>query len=165
MSARAQVDFLLDALDSAFQRPIPADWSDGWHSLLSNLQHVRDEDWDWLPPDGVRNIHRIALHCGVAMRVYADYGFGTESMQWPDAVPPGAGTMTKADAMPWLIESYTTLRNALAACTDGQLDDPRKTWDAGPIKPAPLVRHDDDRAHPLPRRRNQLHPRPRPEER
>ncbi len=134
MTARTQVELLLDSLDSAFQRPLPANWSDGWHSLISNLENVRDEDWNWLPPDGARSISHIATHCGVAMLVYADYGFGTGKLQWPEAIPPRRTISTKADLIPWLVESHETLRSALAACTDAQLDDLCETWDKGDDK-------------------------------
>ena len=124
---RSEADILADLLDQAFQRPLAANWSDGWHSLMANLENVRDEDWDWLPPDGVRSIGHLALHCGAAMRTYADYGFGPASMQWPDAVPAAGTSATKSNLTPWLIESHETLRNAVAQCSDDQLDDPRKT--------------------------------------
>jgi hypothetical protein len=135
MSARTQVELLLDLMDSAFQRPLPANRSDGWHSLISNLENVSDEDWNWLPPGGARSISHIATHCGVAMIVYADYGFGEANMHWPEAIPPGRVTSTKAGLFPWLVESHETLRSALAACTDDQLDDLRETWDKGDKRP------------------------------
>jgi hypothetical protein len=135
MSTRTQVELLLDLLDQAFQRPLAANWSDGWHSLIANLQSVRDEDWDWLPPAGARSISDLATHCGAAMLVYADYGFGEAKMQWPEAVPPGWIVSTKAGLLPWLVESHETLRRALAACTDDQLDDLRETWDKGDKRP------------------------------
>jgi hypothetical protein len=135
MSASTQVELLLDLLDSAFQRPLPVNWSDGWHSLISNLENVRDEDWNWLPPDGARTIRRLATHCGVAMLVYADYGFGSGKMQWPEAIPPREITSTKADLIPWLVKSHETLRKALAAFTDDQLDVLRETWDEGDERP------------------------------
>jgi hypothetical protein len=135
MSAKTEVELLLDLLDSSFQRPIPDNWSDGWHSLLSNLRSVRDEDWNWLPPDGARTIGRLAAHCGVAMLVYADYGFGEGKLQWPDAIPPRETMSTKAPLIPWLTESHETLHNALAASTDQQLDDLRETWDKGDKRP------------------------------
>ena len=162
---RNEVDILAELLDSAFQRAIPDDWSDGWHSLLSNLCSVRDEDWNWLPPDGKRPISRLAAHCGAAMRVYADYGFGAGKLQWTEVIPPRDTMSTKAALIPWLVESHATLSSALASCSDDQLDDLRETWDRGRHEAASLVRHHDDRPHPLPRRRNQPHPCPRPEER
>jgi hypothetical protein len=135
MSARTEIEVLLDLLDSAFQRPLPANWSDGWHSLISNLENVRDEDWNWLPPDGARSISRLAAHCGVAMLVYADYGFGAGKIQWPYAIPPRRTISTKADLIPWLVESHDTLRRSLAAFTDDQLDDLRESWDKGDQRP------------------------------
>jgi len=132
---RNEVDILAELLDSAFQRAIPDDWSDGWHSLLSNLCSVRDEDWNWLPPDGKRPISRLAAHCGAAMRVYADYGFGAGKLQWTEVIPPRDTMSTKAALIPWLVESHATLSSALASCSDDQLDDLRETWDRGDMRP------------------------------
>jgi hypothetical protein len=131
MSDRTQVELLLDLLDSAFQRPIPANWTDGWHSLMSNLQHVRDEDWDWLPPDGRRSIKRIVAHTAGVLLMYTDYGFGPGTMQWSEVVPPRGKDTTRADYMQWFADNMQSLRNALSACTDEQLDDLLEYWDPG----------------------------------
>jgi hypothetical protein len=32
-----------------------------WHSLLSNLDTVTPEDWNWIPPDGERSIRAIGV--------------------------------------------------------------------------------------------------------
>jgi hypothetical protein len=132
MSDRAQVSLLLEMLDSAYQRPIPADWTVGWHSMLSNLQHVRDEEWDWLPPpDGKRSIKRIVAHTAGVLLMYTDHGFGPGKMQWSDIVPPRGKETTRADYMQWFNENIGGLRVALSACTDDQLDEPREYWDPG----------------------------------
>jgi hypothetical protein len=128
--SRTQVNLLLDMLDSAHQRPIPENWTDGWHSLLSNLRHVRDEDWEWLPPDGVRNIKRIVAHCAGVLLMYKEHGFGDGAMSWDDVTPPSEG-MTRADYMEWLADNIKALRDALAAVTDDQLDEMREYWDPG----------------------------------
>jgi hypothetical protein len=134
MSGRTQVQLLVDLLDSAFQRPIPEDWSDGWHSLLSNLRSVRAAELDWLPPDGVRSIRHIAGHCGVCMLVYSGHGFGVGLMAWPREYPPEVSD-PKEGLVSWLVECHQTLSNALAACTDEQLDELRETWDKGDMRP------------------------------
>lgn len=126
--SRIEIEFLADRLDSAFQRRMPEDWSAGWHSLLSNLQSVRDEDLDWLPPGGVRSIRHIAAHSGISMLVYSDHGFGAGLMQWPDQYPHEVRG-SKEQIISWLTECHKTLSNALAACTDEQLDEVRETWD------------------------------------
>jgi hypothetical protein len=131
---RAEVDVLLELLDSAFQRPIPDDWSDGWHSLLSNLRSVREEDLDWLAPDGKRTIRRIAGHAGVCMLVYSGYGFGKGLVQWPNEYPADI-TGPKEQLVSWLCECHLTLHDAIAACTDSELDDKRETWDEGDFRP------------------------------
>jgi hypothetical protein len=134
MSARTQVDLLLDLLDSGFRRPIPDNWSDGWHSLLSNLRSVRDEDLDWRPPDGVRSIRQLAAHAGICMLVYSGHGFGAGLMEWPTEYPPESKG-SKDEIVAWLVECHETLHSALAACTDDQLDDLRETWDKGDKRP------------------------------
>ncbi|MEO8456241.1 MAG: DinB family protein [Chloroflexota bacterium] len=133
--SRNEVEVLVELLDSAFQRPIPDNWSDGWHSLLSNLRSVREEDWDWLPADGVRTIRDLASHCGRTMRVYAYYGFDAPEMHWGEENPPAAIRATKELLTPWLVESYETLRDTVAKFNDDQLDDPRETWDEGDFRP------------------------------
>lgn len=129
--SRSEVDILLDMLDSAYQRPIPADWTDGWHSVLSNLQHVRDEDWSWRPPDGKRSIGRIVAHIAGVLPMYTDHGFGSGVMQWSDAVPLRGRETTRAEFMQWLGSNYQALRDALSACNDDRLNEPRKYWDPG----------------------------------
>jgi len=130
MSDRTQVQLLVELLDSAFQRPAPENWTDGWHSLLTNLRSVREEDLDWRPPDGVRSIRHIAGHCGVCLLVYSGYGFGSGVMQWPNRYPPEVKG-SKEEIVSWLTECYETLSRALAACTDEQLDEELEYWDEG----------------------------------
>jgi hypothetical protein len=123
--SRIIVDHLLRSLDEAFERQPNAAPSDGWHSLLANLDPVRDEDWDWLPANGKRTISHLALHCGFAYRLYADYGFGDATLPIGDAVyrgPPG-----KEPAIEWLRVSHTILHDAIATTTDDQLSDTRRT--------------------------------------
>jgi len=129
-----RVQLLLEILSSAFQRPIPENWSDGWHSLLSNLRGVRDGDLDWVPPDGNRSIRHLAGHCGVCLLVYSGFGFGSGLTEWPRKFPPEV-TGSKDKLVSWLVECHTTLSDALAACTDEQLDELRETWDVGDFRP------------------------------
>ncbi len=128
---RTEVEILAELLDSAYQRPIPENWTDGWHSLLSNLQHVRDEDWKWLPPDGSRSIKRIVAHCAGVLLMYKEHGFGSGAMTWDDVAPPSGAATTRADYMQWLAENVQALRDALTAVTDDQLDEMREYWDPG----------------------------------
>jgi hypothetical protein len=134
VSDKTKVQLLLDLLDSAFQRPVPSDWSDGWHSLLSNLGSVWEKDLDWPPPDGKRSIRHIAGHCGVCMLVYSGHGFGSGLMQWPGKYPHEA-LGSRDELVSWLSECHKTLADAIAACTDGQLDELRETWDVGDLRP------------------------------
>lgn len=134
MNDRSEGQILLELLDSAFQRPVPDNWSDGWHSLLSNLRGVRDEDLDWLPPGGKRSIRSLAGHAGVCMLVYSGYGFGEGLMAWPNEYPPEVKS-SKDDLVAWLITCHQTLHHAIAAHTDDQLEDKRETWDEGDYRP------------------------------
>jgi uncharacterized damage-inducible protein DinB len=125
--SRILVDQLLSILSLSVEPPSNASPTDGWHSLLSNLKTVRDEDWDWLPPDGKRSISHLALHCGFAMRLYANHGFGDATMQTQDAMPPSTMPPTKDNAIAWIREGYLTLHNALAASSDDDLLDMQPT--------------------------------------
>jgi hypothetical protein len=132
--SRALVDQLLSMLAQSVEPPANAGPTDGWHSLLSNLSSVRNEDWDWLPPGGKRSISHLALHCGFAMRLYASYGFGDATLKRQDAVFPATQTPTKDNVVAWIREGYLALHHGLAASTNEALDDARKThW--GETKP------------------------------
>jgi uncharacterized damage-inducible protein DinB len=126
--SRVVVDQLLSMLDQSFERAPDAGPTDGWHSLMANLESVRDEDWKWLPADGKRTICHLAIHCGFAMRMYADRGFGGATLEMGDAVfPQTDGTPTKAAVLPWLREANQMLRDGLDGCVDDSLGDVRVT--------------------------------------
>lgn len=124
---RVLVDQLRSMLNQSFERTPDAGPTDGWHSLMANLEGVRDEDWEWLPADGARSISHLAIHCGFAMRMYADRGFGNAILDMTDAVFPPSSTPTKTAVLPWLRESYQMLRDGLDAFVDDSLGDVRKT--------------------------------------
>jgi hypothetical protein len=126
--SRAVGDSLLSMLEQSFMPAPDAGPTDGWHSLLANLENVRDEDWEWLPADGRRSIAHLALHCGFAMRMYADYGFGPGTLQTGNAVLRSPNGMpSKADVIEWLKESYSLLRDGVDSVTDADLSDVVKT--------------------------------------
>lgn len=123
--SRAVVNELIMLLDQAFERPANAGPTDGWHSLLANLTNVRAEDWDWLPPNGKRSIHHLAVHCGFAFRVYANNGFGPGTLPVPGAAyegPPG-----KEPVIAWLKEGHAILRDSIASTTDEALGEIMRT--------------------------------------
>jgi hypothetical protein len=145
--SHAIVDQLLSILDQGFERPPGGSATDGWHSLLSNLDTVRDEEWDVAPPGGKRTIVALALHCGFAMRMYADYGFGPGTLPMSGAAfPSKTAPPARSDALPWLRESYHLLRDGVASCVDADLGESRLThW--GEAKPrrwfiVTMIEHD-----------------------
>jgi hypothetical protein len=124
---RTEVDILLDLLDQSFQRERPPDGSDGWHSVLSNLQSVRDEDWNWVPPDGKRPICQLAIHIGIVLHMYAEFAFGSAKLRWEDV--PHPDMLDKRAITEWLKECHQLMHDGLARCTDDQLDELCESWD------------------------------------
>lgn len=126
--SRVVVDQLLSMLDQSFERSPDAGPTDGWHSLMANLESVGDEDWEWLPADGKRTIGHLAIHCGFAMRMYADRGFGDATLEMADAVfTRTGGEPSKAAVLPWLREAHGILRDSLVASDDESLGHMRVT--------------------------------------
>ncbi len=111
---RSGIDQLLYMMDSAF---------DGkeWHSLLGNLASVKDEEWDWVPPGGVRTIRTLVNDLAVCKLVYDSHAFGDGSIHWdrPESVP----MRVPKDAAPsemvaWLRGAHARLRGHLADLAD-----------------------------------------------
>jgi hypothetical protein len=88
-----------------------------FHSLLNNLKNVRDEDWEWVPPDGVRTILHIVQHVGYAKRIYENHAFGDRSLTWerPTDIPQES---TPSVMVEWLKDSHGKLRASVNALED-----------------------------------------------
>jgi uncharacterized damage-inducible protein DinB len=119
--ARACVDQLLYLMDQAFE----ARQAHEWHSLISNIESVRDEDWTRVPGGGERSIAEIAEHAGEAKRIYANKAFGDGTISWDDYAARVANLPGKAEMIDWLRESHAILRECVAALGDDDLPKPR----------------------------------------
>jgi uncharacterized damage-inducible protein DinB len=108
--SRSGIDQLLYLMDEAFR-------DQPFHSLLNNLKNVRDEDWEWVPPDGVRTILHIVQHVGYAKRIYENHAFGDRSLTWdnPTGIPEDS---TPSVMTQWLKDSQQKLRDSVAALED-----------------------------------------------
>ena len=114
-------DRILAQLDAAFE-------GDSTHSLAANVASVRDEDWEWLPPNGARSIRAIVLHAGSAKRLYVDRAFGDGALAMDDPIVQGEGALdTPEGAAEWLREAHEGLRAALAGLDDAELEGERPT--------------------------------------
>jgi hypothetical protein len=103
--SRAEIEQLLYLMDEAFR-------DNPWHSLMNNLKNVRDDDWEWLAPDGKRSILHIVQHVGYGKRIYENHAFGDRSMSWdsPTGIPA-----THETAVDWLSDGHEQLRASVVA--------------------------------------------------
>jgi len=115
------VSQLVYLLDEAFQ-------GTEWHALMPNLRSVTQEDWLWVPPDGVRSIRYIVIHVGGAKLMYHNQAFGDGQLSWDDPLLCGPdGLPSLASALEWLRIGHEQLRASLAALSDADLLAPRMT--------------------------------------
>jgi len=138
---RAAVDQLVYLLDEAFEGV-----EQPWHSLLANLRSVAEDDWLWVPPDGVRSIRQITSHVGGAAYLYYDRAFGNHAVfgdpitNWNvPAGDLGVGTLDldsdrrleneppMADVIAWVTERARVFRDAVAKLDDAGLQEERVT--------------------------------------
>jgi hypothetical protein len=121
-SARQAIEQYLYLLDDAFAG---ADW----HSLLSNLNTVTTEDWEWVPPGGARSIRDIVRHLGRNKFIAHDQAFGAGTLTWDDPRTDGdEATVDIPTAIAWLRMGHERLRGGIAALADdAELQRPRRT--------------------------------------
>ncbi len=81
MSSRAGVESLLYLMDFGFE-------GNPEHSILGNLQDVRENDWEWRAPGSGRSIKDLALHAITAKYVYANHAFGDATISWNAGTRP-----------------------------------------------------------------------------
>jgi hypothetical protein len=103
-----------------------------WHSLLGNLRSVKAEDWLWVPPDGRRSIRDIVQHVAGCKTMYRNTGFGDATLTWDDPSVNGLDMLsTISDAIEWLQEVQSLLRQSVAGLDDADLMRPRKAYWSG----------------------------------
>lgn len=121
---RAAVEQYLYLLDDAFAGP-------DWHSLLSNLNTVTPEDWEWVPPGGARSIRDIVRHMGYSKLIAHDQMFGAATLTWDDPrleEEAATATVDIPSAIAWLRIGHERLHDGIAAlANDAELQRPRRT--------------------------------------
>lgn len=119
---RAGIEQLLYLMDEAFE-------NNPMHSLMKNMESVRDDDWAWLSPDavmlspsrpnvGVRTIQDAVEHVGANKYIYDSAAFGDQSITWEKPYMPQ--TSAPADMIAWLREGHAKLRASVAALEDDE---------------------------------------------
>jgi hypothetical protein len=73
--ARTEIDALIHVLQQAFDGDVE-------HSLIANLEAVRDEDWHAVPARGSRSIYDIVLHVAECKWMYDHYAFREAAYRW-----------------------------------------------------------------------------------
>jgi hypothetical protein len=116
------IEQYLYLLDDAFAGP-------DWHSVLSNLNSVAPEDWNWVPPGGRRSIRAIVRHLGRVKLMAHDQAFGEGTLTWDDPSLDGDEATTNIpSAIAWLRLGHERLRSGIAALADdAELQRPRRT--------------------------------------
>jgi hypothetical protein len=119
---RQAIESYLYLMDAGFDGP-------EWHSLLSNLDTVAPEDWEWVPPGGARSIRDIVRHVGLGKVLAYDQAFGGATLTWDDSRVDGdAATADLPTAIAWLRTCHERLRGGVAALADdAALLEPRRT--------------------------------------
>jgi uncharacterized damage-inducible protein DinB len=121
--SRMEVNVLKGMLDRSFYED-PALYNDRrWHSVISNLEPVRPEDWDALPEGAERPIRELVNHVGKCYLIYENHCFGDGTLTW------NAGAMTEGlprqatpeQTIDWLRASHRKFSESLAKITDEQL--------------------------------------------
>ena len=122
--SRAAVDTLVWLIEDAFE-------GDPSHSLLANLQDLRDDDWTAIPAGSGRSIADILEHVGWSKWMYEDYAFGSASMRGdqPPLIPAdGARSRPPEELLAWLKEGQRRwLASVRALADDSELDRERLT--------------------------------------
>jgi len=119
--ARSEVAHYLYLLDSAFD-------SSRWHSVVGNLKSVEPEAWSWIPPSGDRSIQYIVEHLGLCKLMYENHAFGDGTLRWDQPLIEDESVLaTIPSAIEWLRSCNAIWRQSVAALSDHDLSQPRKT--------------------------------------
>jgi uncharacterized damage-inducible protein DinB len=101
------------------------------HSLLANLNDLREEDWTATPGESGRSIADILEHVGWSKWMYEDYAFGSASLrgdQSPLIPEAGARSRPQGELLAWLTEGHQRwLASVHALADDSELDRERLT--------------------------------------
>jgi uncharacterized damage-inducible protein DinB len=123
-ASHSAIDTLAWLIEQAFE-------GDPSHSLLSNLQQVREEDWLAPPGGSGRSIADILEHVGWSKWMYEDYAFGSASLRGdqPPLIPTeGARSRPHAELLSWLTKGHQRwLASVRALRDDSELDRERLT--------------------------------------
>lgn len=123
-SSRTALETLVWLIEDAFE-------GDPSHSLLGNLQDVRDEDWAALLPGAGRSIADIVEHVAWCKWMYEDYAFGSATMRGdqPPLVPAGgARSRPREELLAWLREGHKRwFASVRALADDAELERDRLT--------------------------------------
>lgn len=123
-NSHVAIDTLVWLIEDAFD-------GDPSHSLLANLQDLRDADWTATPAGSGRSIADILEHIGWSKWMYEDYAFGTASLRGdaPPLVPSGgARSRPPEELLAWLKEGHRRwLASVRALADDSELDRVRLT--------------------------------------
>jgi uncharacterized damage-inducible protein DinB len=132
---RTAIDTLVWLIEDAFQ-------GDPSHSLLANLNDLKDNEWTSLPTDAGRSIADILEHVGWCKWMYENYAFGSATMRGdqPPLIPPdGAHSRPYGELLTWLTEGHKRwLASVRALSSDAELEKMRLTnW--GEYLPTRLI--------------------------
>ena len=123
-NSRVAIDTLGWLIEEAFD-------GDPSHSLLVNLQDLREEDWTATPSGSGRSIADILEHVGWSKWMYEDYAFGSASLRGdqPPLIPEeGARSRPPIELLAWLTEGHRRwLASVRALRDDSELDKERLT--------------------------------------
>ena len=93
--------------------------------LFANLKDLRDDDWTWVPPGGVRSIHAIVGHVVSCKMMYDNHAFGDATLTWMD--PRFAAWQSSAPAEGFspasLVDALRESDQQLRRSVDAQGDD------------------------------------------
>ena len=107
-----RIDELLLLMDRVF--------SESEHSLLKNMESVREESWERIPEGGERSIRNIVAHVGMFKFMYANHGFDTGDLDYgePPATPAPERLASVNTAMEYLREGHEYLTGLIRELGD-----------------------------------------------
>ena len=127
--SKQRIDELLTLMDRAFDSHE--------HSLVVNLNSVRDESWESLLNNARRSIRNITAHVGMFKYIYANHAFRGADMDYDDPpATPGAGRLEiPAAAIQWLREAHAYLTGCIRDLSDDAELEARRKAHWGALEP------------------------------